>query len=438
MPRARSLARNLPRHLSCCQLRRRGSMRKAASTAIPAMACVIGGLSMVRALGRCGIPVALAGPEPHPDAARSRYCLETVLTPSWVDEPDAAVDALLAWARTKPEPPVLFYQGDHDLLALSRARDRLDGAVRVVLPKSDLVEALVDKLGFAALAERTHLPVPNTLVVHRGDDLPPADWSDFPCVLKPAIRGHWTDSPLVAEASAVGQKAIRVQSRAELEQMASLIRAHETDFVLQAEVFGGEENIVSYHAYVRSPGEVAAEFTGRKVRTLPRRYGFSTCVEITDDLRVMQLGREVLDRLGFCGVVKVDFKEEARTGELYLLELNPRFNLWHHPGTVAGVGIPELVYADCTASRTRHIPSTARAGVRWVSPREDLSAVREEHPRFGLSRARWLGEVLTCEVNEGFDLHDPWPGLVDLAETVARKVKHSGRALTARAMPRGR
>jgi predicted ATP-grasp superfamily ATP-dependent carboligase len=382
---------------------------------------------MVRALGRCGIPVALVGPEQ--DAARSRYCVESVATPTWVDDPDGAVDALLAWARGKPVPPVVFYQGDHDLLALSRARDRLGDDIRVVLPPADLVEALVDKLGFAALADRVGLPVPRTRVVHRDEPMPPEDWRDFPCVLKPSTRGHWFDSDLVTGTAQTGQKALRVAGRSELEQMAPLIRGHHAEFVLQAEVVGGEENIVSYHAYVRPSGEIAAEFTGRKIRTSPMRYGISTCVEITDDERVKRLGQDVLERLGFTGVVKVDFKEDARDGALYLLELNPRFNLWHHPATVAGVGIPELVYADCTAATTPgetsppRRPMVARAGVRWVSPRDDLRAIREAHPGFGVDRVRWLAEVLTSDVNEGFDIRDPWPGVVDLGQTFGRKLR---------------
>jgi predicted ATP-grasp superfamily ATP-dependent carboligase len=384
---------------------------------------VIGNISMVRALGRSRIPVAVAGPEQHPEAARSRYCREVVVTPSWVDEPDAAIDAVLAWARRQPTPPVLVYQGDHDLLAISRARGRLGDAVRVVLPSFELVEALVDKLAFASLAAELGLPVPATRILHRDDPVPPPDWDAYPCVLKPASRGHWFDSELVAGMAQEDQKAIRIESRSELERFAPLIRAHETDFVLQREVAGGEDNILSYHAYVRRGGEVVGDFTGRKVRTYPRRYGSSTCVEITDDPAVRRLGREVLDQLSFTGVVKVDFKRDDRTGELLLLELNPRFNLWHHPGTVAGVGIPKLVYDDLTGAPATSPCGRPRPGVRWVNPRPDLLAVREAGPHADLSRLRWLAEVLSSDVNEGFSLRDPLPGLVDLAQTVRRKLR---------------
>src|SRR5215470_19812901 len=38
------------------------------------------------------------------------------------------------------------------------------------------------------------------------------------------------------------------------------------------------------------------------------------------------------------GVAKPDFKR-APDGRLLLLEINPRFNLWHHLGAVAGVNL---------------------------------------------------------------------------------------------------
>src|SRR5262245_5435416 len=133
----------------------------------PSLACVIGDLSLVRALGRRRIPVAVATADPDSSLTRSRYCDSVVPTPSFVDDPEGGVRAIVAWARKQAVPPVLFYQGDHDLLAVSRLRDQLLPHLRCLLPSVDLVEDLVDKLRFAALAERLSLPVPATLTLRR-------------------------------------------------------------------------------------------------------------------------------------------------------------------------------------------------------------------------------------------------------------------------------
>ena len=53
----------------------------------------------------------------------------------------------------------------------------------------------------------------------------------------------------------------------------------------------------------------------------------------------------IVERLALTGVAKLDFKRDPQ-GNLRLLEINPRFNLWHHAGAIAGVNIPALVYAD--------------------------------------------------------------------------------------------
>lgn len=375
------------------------------------LACVVGDLSLVRALGRYGIPVALAASEVDSGARRSRYCRAVVPTPSWVGDPEAALAALIAWGSEQRDAPVLFYQGDHDLLAVSRGRSRLAPHLRCVLPPAELVEALADKLSFAALAERERLPVPFTLRLRRSSALAAelARWDRFPCVVKPCMR-----SPRFAQL-AQNQKAIRVRGRSEMDALAAVIESHGTDFVIQEAIDGGEELMESYHAYIRPGGEVIGDFTGRKIRTAPRLYGFSTYVEITDEDEVRRLGRCILERIGFSGVAKVDFKRDPRTKRLYLLEINPRFNLWHHAGVAAGVSIPALVYRDCIEPRSARPAGRARAGVRWVNAHEDWRA-------FEGSAVCWLAEMLTADVNESFMLHDPLPGLHHLLGILHRRL----------------
>jgi predicted ATP-grasp superfamily ATP-dependent carboligase/thioesterase domain-containing protein len=389
----------------------RDTTRAAVPVSRKPLACVVGDLSMVRALGRSAIPVALATSDPASSVMLSRYCRAVVRTPSWVSDPGAALGALVAWAAEQEQAPVLFYQGDHDLLALSRGRGRLAPYLRCLLPPAQLVEDLVDKLRFVALAERAQVPLPATLTLRRGGGLLAdfARWDRFPCVLKPATRTRRFAQ------LAQGQKALRVGGRAELERLAPLLEAEDTDFVLQAAVEGGEELMNSYHAYIRPGGQVVGEFTGRKLRTTPRLYGFSTLVEITDDDEVRRLGRSVLERIGFSGVAKVDFKRDVRTQRLYVLEINPRFNLWHHAGAAAGVSIPALVYRDCLEPGSARPAGPARAGVRWANARDDWRAYEG-------SLLRWLAEMLTVQVNESFMLRDPLPGLDDLPGILHRRL----------------
>ncbi|HEX8051936.1 MAG TPA: ATP-grasp domain-containing protein, partial [Thermoleophilaceae bacterium] len=142
---------------------------------------------------------------------------------------------------------------------------------------------------------------------------------------------------------------------------------------------------------------------GRKIRTLPARFGHTTACEITDEGDVRELGRHCMDALGLHGVAKLDFKRSP-AGELKLLEVNPRFNLWHLPGAVAGVNLPALVYADL-AGLPRPRAELTRRGVRWSLPWNDLRAARQQ----GVGLARWLRWQAGCETRHIVALDDPMP-----------------------------
>jgi D-aspartate ligase len=382
------------------------------------LALVAGDISMVRALGRQGIPVALAAGDTTAPIVHSRYVKAVVPVPSWVSDPQGAVDAIVQWASRQPVKPVMFYQGDHDLVAVSRSRERLARVMHLVLPTPELVDALTDKLKFEDLARERGLPVPKTLRLRPGDDVKAllADWNAFPTVLKPSMRTNWY--------SRIGklQKALRVESRAELDEQMALMTPLDIDLIVQEAVEGGEDRIVSYHAYVRADGSIAAEFTGRKVRTFPRLYGISSHVRITQDSRVMEAGRSVVAKLGLTGVLKADFKIDERDERMFLLEINPRFNLWHHPGTVAGVPIPQIVYEDCIGKPRRAAPQVTRPDVHWVDPVLDWMASREYRAAGELTQGQWIRQLATATINEGFTWSDPKPGWMAFKARVDRRL----------------
>jgi len=198
-------------------------------------------------------------------------------------------------------------------------------------------------------------------------------------------------------------KALRIDRPEAMERVVAALAATGIDAVAQEFVEGPESRIESYHAYIDEHGEVAGEFTGRKIRTRPPSYGHSTALETTSASDVARCGLEVLRRLGLRGVAKVDFKRTPQ-GDLRLLEVNPRFNLWHHLGAVAGVNLPALVYADLTGTpRPPTVP--ARPGLRWCAPADDLRAQRA----LGVSLPASLRSVLGCEARKIVALDDPMP-----------------------------
>src|SRR5215207_5645054 len=124
----------------------------------------MGSIDLVRPLGLAGIRCAVVA---HPtNIARFSRFTETVI--EWADphtQADELVERLIGFARSQPERPVLYYEGDGDLLLVSRERARLQPWFRLLMPPAAAIEDLVDKARFMRVAERLELPVPATTLL---------------------------------------------------------------------------------------------------------------------------------------------------------------------------------------------------------------------------------------------------------------------------------
>jgi predicted ATP-grasp superfamily ATP-dependent carboligase len=358
----------------------------------------MGDMDLVRPLGLAGVRCAVVARRGAPKRL-SRFVRAAV---DWADaweQPEALVDALLRFGSSLRERPVLYYEGDHELLLVSRHRLRLADAFRFVIPEPALVEGLVDKARFRCLAERLGLPVPRSQMIEPLDRTASSQLElAFPFIVKPLTRrtGQW-------EPVAGPQKALQVDGPGSWRELSARLVEAQVPVLLQELIPGPESRVESYHAYVDDRGAIVGEFTGRKIRTYPERYGHSTALETTDAADVRALGRALVDRLELKGVAKFDFKRRP-DGTLCLLEVNPRFNLWHHLGAVAGVNLPALVYEDLVGRPRRTVPR-ARAGARWSKPLDDLAAVRS----VGLPMSVWLTFTIASDARRAVAFDDPLP-----------------------------
>jgi D-aspartate ligase len=380
-----------------------------------ALALVMGDVDLVRALGLADIPVAFFG---LPDAS-ARFSRHVRVVLPWIDHwrnQEELTAALMAFGRSQREPPVLYPQTDAALLLASRNRDELAAAFRLMLADAQLIEQLVDKGRFEALAIREGLPVPRAerLRPQPGQPPPPLPLS-YPLILKPVVRGvGWAS---LGE----GAKAMHVAGPDAWAAIWPRLAEAHAEVLVQELVRGPESAIESYHAYVDETGAIAGEFTGRKIRTFPPRYGYSTAVEVTELPDVTRLGRDVLERVGIRGVAKADFKRDER-GRLHLLEINPRFNLWHYPAAIAGVNLPALVHADLTG-RPRPPGRRPTRPVAWCMPLWDARAAYAA----GVSPLAWLRWARGCQAISGLSLQDPLPFIRGtLASAVRRRVPRRG------------
>jgi len=362
---------------------------------------LLGGIDIVRALGLAGIPAIIASLERDTPAMASRYCAGTIALPPGAGR-DAIVETLVRagrWLALEYGAPVpLFYDNDDRLALVQDYRAALEAHFALLLNHPPLADALLDKARFQRLAEAYALPVPRRI------DWQALDEEPGPVLVKPKTRTGWERSAVRAQLfGGVGKARLFACGReARDDRLVSQLAA---ELTFQEYVPGDDASIWSFHGFAAPGGQVLEWFIGRKIRTYPALTGDSSYLRLARDADLERLGREIAARLRLAGVFKMDFKRHAASGRFYLLEINTRFNLWHHLGAKNGVNLPRVAYEYLRfARRPSHVP--ARLVYRWLSFHYDRLAAREAK----LGVAPWLWSLIQApKVYAIFSWRDPAP-----------------------------
>ena len=395
-------------------------------------AVLCGDLNMVRcfagdAPSRAGLPASripfvVASTRAGDPTFGSRHVERTAVISDPATNPEKTASDLVALAERTGGQPALFYGTDAMLLCVSRHREVLLRHYRFLMPPSELIEDLVDKARFAALARRLRLPVPETVTSEEASTRDEVlAHVPLPCALKPVNHISFRKSVAVREEGGLPRKALFARTPEELDKRLEQMRKSGCAFVVQRYVCGGDDHITSFHAWMNSRGEPVAHHVGKKIRTYPSGSGESTFIEIATDPEVTRVGLEVVRALGLVGVVKLDFKRDAESGELFLLEANPRFNLWNRLGAASGVNLPLFAFAEL-AGLPPPEAAPARPGLRWASVEGDLRAFLLDYgPSGAVSLRDFVASYRGPKVFDVFAWDDPWPLVLTLAKRVGQR-----------------
>jgi D-aspartate ligase len=179
--------------------------------------------------------------------------------------------------------------------------------------------------------------------------------------------------------------------------------------VLQEYIPGDDRNIWSFHGYADENGKLLAWFIGRKIRTDPPLVGESSYLELAHDNAFAVVGRHVAERAGLKGVFKIDFKQNAMTGAWRVMEVNARFNLWHHLAARNGLNLPRIAY-DYLLYGKRPGTQAYRTEWRWLSLHHDYRSYRALAARGELGAWAWVRSILEArKVYDLFSWTDPLP-----------------------------
>lgn len=361
------------------------------------------GLGIARSLGRQGIPVCVIDDE-RSIAQVSRYVTHRVPR-ARLDDAHFVETLLSAVDEHGLKEWVVFPTRDETVAALSANRETLRSYLRIPTPAWSTVQTAWDKRATYALAERVGVPSPRTWVLSGPRELETIPDTP-PFAVKPAIKEHFLPH--------TGVKAWRADTS---EQLRSLVRQAQQimprdEIIVQELVPGGGSDQYAYCALFRH-GEPLADMSVRRQRQHPPEFGKASSYVVTVDMpELAELACRVLRAMDYYGLVEVEFKRDARSGELKLLDINARTWGYHTLGPAAGVDFPHLLYRDQIGLPVER--ATARAGVRWIRLLTDLPVGVVEIRNRNLGLAEYLRTVRAADTGSVFCRDDPLPALAEL------------------------
>lgn len=388
---------------------------------------LLGGLAQVWPLAMTDIAVVLVTDDASDPALGSRYLCGRLVLPRGGNA-EAKLIALIALARdikraTGRQPP-LYCGNDRDLRFVYTFRPQLALHFALLDNPPEVGLALLNKETFQAYALARGLPVPR---VYSWIDIggapatdAPVQLAETPVLVKPRSKSEWRHSPALHALFPESAKAKVFADGAALCADTDLVGVR-SQILIQEYIPGSDDGIFSFHGLAED-GEVMQWFVGRKLRTFPKYTGESAFIELLRDDAVAALGDRIAKRLKLRGVFKMDFKRDARDGKLYLLEINARFNLWHHLGAANGINMPAAVY-EYLVDGTRPRQTAYGTRYRWQNFGYDLNAYRELRAAREITFWRWLRSALQARrLHDYFSWRDPAPFLRWLAQPFIARI----------------
>jgi len=289
-------------------------------------------LSVIRSLGRAGIPVTAAADTGSSLGASSKYCTGTFRYPSPRRFPEEYIRALSGFLDHHPHD-VLMPVHSADTYLIAKFREKLGTQTKIPLHTYEAICEVNDKSRLVQAARDLAIPCPETYTVHELSDLEViAGKAEFPLVIK--IRDS---SGSVGVDYASSPQELKTK-------FSSVIQKHglaQPDYPIIQEYIKGEGYGVSM---LFNNGDPRATCTHRRLREYPVTGGPSTLRESVSHPAMEKIARDLLGHYQWHGLAMVEFKLRDSDKKPVLIEVNPRMWGSINLSILAGVDFPHLLY----------------------------------------------------------------------------------------------
>jgi predicted ATP-grasp superfamily ATP-dependent carboligase len=342
-----------------------------------------GGLGAIRSLGRLGVPVYGMHEDPLAPAARSRYLHGRWI---WRPEPDDAhrVRAgLTRLAERIGRRSVLIPTDDAGAIFLAEHGSDLRQYFLFPDPPTNLPRQLAGKYTLYQRCRELGVPcaaaaLPETFSGARRF----AEQTGFPLVAKLATPWQSKNAKKLRSTTVIRTHDDLTQTWRACDESGS------GALMLQEYVKGWD---YFFHAYCDTQSRCRPGFVGIKERSYPAQAGLTSLGRWVANPDLHHQASELVARVGFRGIVDLDYRFDPRTGTYKLLDFNPRlgaqFRLFSDS---AGVDVVVAAHLDLTGREIPHgSPHLGRSFL--VENYDPIAALA--YRRLGLDLKSWVASL---------------------------------------------
>jgi predicted ATP-grasp superfamily ATP-dependent carboligase len=275
------------------------------------------GLTVVRELGRHGVPVIAVGKSPNAIGRYSRHTQHFVTRPKgrplgeWLPELIRETGAA-----------VLLAISEGDLLALADLPERIEGC-RILTPRTDRLTVVLDKVRTLDVAAQAGIDGPSGWQPAAGEDFAARVGAlPYPAILK------WNDPPAIwARLETTGIPFEKVEYARTPDELLRRLARYDTlgEWPLVQGWCGGYG---FGQMLMMDKGKARLRFQHRRLREFPASGGVSTlCESVPLSLHTAQMDKSeaLLRAIGWEGPAMVEYRHDPATGKYWLMEINGRY-----------------------------------------------------------------------------------------------------------------
>lgn len=377
-----------------------------------------GALGVARSLGRLGVPVHAFGATRGGSAMHSRYFSALHAFPgaptAWGT---AALTELIGLGRRLGDA-ILIPTSDATVGFVEQHAEELAGVLLFPRQPPGLAETLSNKQQMYELALTHSVPTPRSLFPATHEEGRAAlDAVEYPVVVKPIDN-------------AIAPDGVRASIARQREDALRLVDKLVGNVVLQEYIPGGSETVWMFNGYFDGDSRCVFGLTGRKLRQYPPYGGVTTLGRCEPNHVVETQAVDLMEAVGYRGILDCGFRFDERDGCYKLLDINPRigatFRLFVDSG---GLDVARAFYLDLTGQPvTRRPPINGR---RWQVEDIDLSASLRYMRDGVVGPAAWLRSMVGVNERAWFARDDLRPSFHLAVVRARRFVERLARRLRA-------